>query len=364
MYCDFHFSVNTATMDAMVSAICAELDLRRHYLDGSKPIQTVYFGGGTPSLLSAEQLERIFNAIKLHYTIAADVEITLEANPDDLTKDKLQELRHSPINRLSIGVQSFDDQELQFMGRAHDAEEATACIHAASAYGFDNISMDLIYGIPGGGLVSWARNLNQAFSLPIQHLSCYGMTIEPRTKLHQLISSGLTPVATEEAFSEQFGYLIEQTLIHGFEHYEISNFAKPGYRSGHNSRYWNDAWYLGIGPSAHSYNGETRQWNVSSNAAYLDSIQQGLIPCKIERLTAKDKYNEYVMTRLRTLEGVDMIDLSNRFGKESQNYFLSLIEPYCRSGAVIHEGKRYFLSSSGQFIADKVASDLFMIDSD
>lgn len=349
-------------MDAMVSAICLELDLRKHYLEASVPIKTIYFGGGTPSLLSVEQMGRIFNAIRRHFSLDAQVEITLEANPDDLHKDKLQELSLSPVNRLSIGVQSFNDEELAFLGRAHDSKEAIACIHEAHACGFENISIDLIYGIPGGSLGRWSQNLNRAFTLPVQHLSCYGMTIEPRTKLHQMVSKGTATSVNDEVFSEQFGYLMDQSLINGFEHYEISNFAKPGFRSGHNSRYWNDACYLGIGPSAHSYDGNSRQWNVSSNAAYIDAIMQGIIPCKSEVLSLKDKYNEFVMTRLRTINGVDTDELMNRFGSDYQNHFLTLIQRYCLSGAVIQNGTRYFLSRSGQFIADKVASDLFKID--
>ena len=257
---------------------------------------------------------------------------------------------------------SFNNEELVFLGRAHDSNEAIASIHAASELGFDNISIDLIYGIPGGSLGRWMQNLKQAFTLPIQHLSCYGMTIEPRTKLHQMVSKGTATSVTDEAFAEQFGYLMEQSLVNGFEHYEISNFAKPGFRSGHNSRYWKDASYLGLGPSAHSYDGNSRQWNVSSNTAYVEAITQGIIPSKSEVLTIKDKYNEFVMTRLRTKEGVDTIDLMDRFGQDYRSHFLSLIDSFCQSGAVIQIGTRYILSRSGQFIADKVASDLFKID--
>jgi oxygen-independent coproporphyrinogen-3 oxidase len=247
------------------------------------------------------------------------------------------------------------------MGRAHNADEALGCIRHAAELGYENISIDLIYGIPVGGLGNWAQNLHQAFSLPIQHLSCYGMTIEPRTRLYQMVSKGALVATSDEAFAEQFGYLMDLAVTHGFEHYEISNFAKPGFRSGHNSRYWNDDSYLGIGPSAHSYNGFSRQWNVSSNAAYIDSISKGVIPATSEELSIHDKYNEFVMTRLRTLEGVNMVNLFERFGSSFQNNFLSVIGEYCQQGYVVKEGSRFFLSRSGQFIADRIASDLFVV---
>lgn len=348
-------------MDHMVDALCREIGLRAEFLKPPSPLKTVYFGGGTPSMLRSKHLDEIFETIHRYFKLDPEVEITLEANPDDLSSVKLKELAQSPVNRLSIGVQSFNDDELVLMGRSHDSNVAIACVENAAKAGFDNITIDLIYGVPGSGMKQWTHNLNRTFSLPIQHLSCYGMTIEPRTKLHQMVAQGILSTAPDEVYAEQFGYLMDQAIAHGFEHYEISNFAKPGFRSGHNSRYWNDSHYLGIGPSAHSYDGTIRQWNVSSNAAYMASLAKGIVPSQFEQLSQKDKYNEFVMTRLRTIQGVDVNELSGRYGAMFESHFRQLVAPYCESGAVIQNGSRFYLSRSGQFIADKVSSDLFMV---
>jgi len=346
----------------MVSALCREIEIRREYLDAAQPLKTVYFGGGTPSILDKTQLDRIFNVINANFVLDQDVEITLEANPDDLTREKLTELSATPINRLSIGTQSFFDDELLFMNRAHSSSEAVASIHNAKAAGFDNLSIDLIYGIPGSDLVRWAKNLEFAFSLPVSHLSCYGLTLEPKTKLNKLVSTGQVTIPSDEHYLEQFGYLMEAAVSNGFEHYEISNFAKPGFRSKHNSRYWSDIHYMGVGPSAHSYNGYSRQWNVSNNSTYVDAISKNEVPFKLEHLSNTDKYNEFVMTRLRTLEGVDVNELVTRFGEQMQDHFTKLIMVHLDEGSVLEHNNRYALTRKGQFLADRIASDLFWID--
>jgi len=346
----------------MVSAICREIELRKDYLDSHETLKTVYFGGGTPSLLDRNQIDQIFQTIHANFDLDPDAEITLEANPDDLTYQKLAELSSTPINRLSIGIQSFFDDELQFMNRAHSAQEAVESIQNATSAGFDNLSIDLIYGIPNSELSRWAKNLEMAFSLPVKHLSCYGLTLEPKTKLNKMVSAGQVTIPSDENFLEQFGYLMEVAISNGFEHYEISNFAKPGFRSNHNSRYWSDVHYMGVGPSAHSYNGHSRQWNVSSNALYIEAVTKGEVPHMLERLSNVDKYNEYVMTRLRTIEGVDLNELAKRFGVPLQEHFSKLIKSHIDEGSVQSIKTRYALTRKGQFIADRIASDLFFTD--
>lgn len=360
-YCDFHFSINHSNIGNMVDAMCKEMEMRSGFLDRHFPIETIYLGGGTPSLLSDSNLNKLFDSIFKNFNIAGSFECTLEANPDDLTAEKLREIRKSKVNRLSIGVQSFFDDELKLMNRAHDSDQARRSILNAVDSGFENITIDLIYGIPGSGLVRWANNLETAFSLPVKHLSCYGLTIETGTMLQKQISQGKVAPASEEAFSEQFGYLMDAALSNGFEHYEISNFAKPGFRSMHNSRYWNDTPYIGIGPSAHSYNRKSRQWNVSSNSNYIQSMAKGDLPCTIEELSTRDRYNEYVMTRLRTIEGVDIDRLNELFGESFVEHFLINVASFLNGGFVCRIENQFRLTRSGQYIADRIASDLFAV---
>ena len=360
-YCDFHFSINHSSIGNMVDAMCKEMEMRSGFLDRHFPIETIYLGGGTPSLLSDSNLNKLFDSIFKNFNIAGSFECTLEANPDDLTAEKLREIRKSKVNRLSIGVQSFFDDELKLMNRAHDSDQARRSILNAVDSGFENITIDLIYGIPGSGLVRWANNLEIAFSLPVKHLSCYGLTIETGTLLQKQISQGKVAPASEEAFSEQFGYLMDAAPSNGFEHYEISNFAKPGFRSMHNSRYWNDTPYIGIGPSAHSYNRKSRQWNVSSNSNYIQSIAKGDLPCTIEELSTRDRYNEYVMTRLRTIEGVDIDRLNELFGESFVEHFLTNVASFLNGGFVCRIENQFRLTRSGQYIADRIASDLFAV---
>ena len=344
----------------MVGAIVRELELRCDYLT-DKTTHTVYFGGGTPSLLSEAQLARILEAVHKIYKVHPDAEITLEANPDDLTLQKLKELKRSSVNRLSIGVQSFFDEDLLLMNRAHHAAMAEQCILDAAAAGFDNLTIDLIYGVPGLSHERWKRNLDKAFSLPVQHLSCYNLTVETKTALYKMVKEGKVADVNDEHSAQQFLMLMDLAEANGFEHYEISNFARPGFYSRHNTAYWQNKPFIGIGPSAHSYNGDTRQWNVSSNAAYIASISRGEVPATVENLTAENRYNEYIMTRLRTMWGVDADEIKTDHGESFLKDFILQIHPFIESGDVVRAGTIYTLSRSGKLIADRIASRLMVV---
>lgn len=363
-YCDFHFSVNHERVDEVVDAITKEIELRKNYLEADvhKPLlNTIYFGGGTPSLLSASQLDKIFQQIEKFYRISPEAEITLEANPDDLIFDKLQELKQTPINRLSIGVQSFFEEDLLLMNRAHNSQMAIASVIAAAEAGFNNITMDLIYGVPGMSDERWRENVEKALALPVNHLSCYSLTVEKRTALDKLIREGKVKPVDEERSISHFKILMELAHQHGFDHYEISNFGKPGFYSQHNSSYWKNTPYIGIGPSAHSYNGISRQWNVSSNAAYVKAIQQNEIPAEVEILTLQNQYNEYIMTGLRTQWGVSADYIKSRFGENFLSDFLFQIHEYVESGAVEIQSDKYMLTLSGKLIADRIAAKAFVV---
>lgn len=347
-----------------MGALIKEIELRSNYLDPDthKPLlKTIYFGGGTPSLLSFQQLKNIFAQIQKFYIISTDAEITLEANPDDLTAIKLQEIKNTPVNRLSIGVQSFFEEDLALMQRAHNSSMAINSVLAAAEAGFSNITIDLIYGIPGMSDERWKENLMQAFALPVNHISCYNLTVEKRTALDKLIRERKVNPVDEEQSCSHFKILMELAAKHGFEHYEISNFGKPGFFSQHNSSYWKNIPYIGIGPSAHSFNGDSRQWNISSNAAYVKAIQQNEIPAEVEMLSLKNKYNEYMMTGLRTQWGVNANQISSRFGESYVTDFLSQIKEYVESGHVQVQGENYLLSTAGKLIADRIAASTFVV---
>lgn len=363
-YCNFHFSTSLRQKGAMVEAIVHELELQKDYLQGA-PLSSIYFGGGTPSLLDAAELERIFSKIYQLHRVQADAEITLEANPDDLNLDKLQTLRNSPVNRLSIGIQSFAEEDLRFMNRAHNAQEARSCIENALALGFDNLTLDLIYGAPTTSHEQWARNLDTIFQYPIPHLSAYCLTVESKTALDHFVRQGKASPVDEEQANAQFQYLMDATQAQGYEHYEISNFAKPGRYARHNSSYWLGEPYLGIGPSAHSFNGQSRQWNVANNAKYLKILTQedvaelgdtGLF--ELEELSPATRYNEYVMTGLRTIWGCDLQKITPAF----QSYFVENLQPFIDKGQVRVENQKYRLSASGKFMADYIAAQLFFIE--
>lgn len=363
-YCDFHFSTSLKKKSELVNALCKELVLRKEEM-GSE-VETIYFGGGTPSLLSSEELQQIFETIYSNFKVSENAEITLEANPDDLTATRINELTNSRlpagagINRLSIGIQSFFEEDLKLMNRAHNASEALECIKEAKQY-FENISIDLIYGIPGMGNERWKKNLEIALSLDVPHLSCYALTVEPKTALKKFIEKGIVPPVDEEVAKQHYEILLSETEKAGLENYEFSNFGKPGFHSRNNTAYWEGKPYLGIGPSAHSYDGKSRSWNVANNTKYIKSIEDGILPSEIEILSKEDKYNEYIMTGLRTKKGVSLEKVERDFGKNYLEYLLKQAENPIKNNLLILENGTLKISKKGKFLSDGIAADLFFV---
>ena len=304
----------------------------------------------------------IINAVKLNFNILPNAEITLEANPDDLTSEKIKELKESPINRLSIGIQSFYDEDLRFMNRAHSATEALNAVKLAQDNGFENITIDLIYGTPTLTHHKWRNNLQIAFALNIKHISAYCLTVEPKTMLAHQIKTGITKNVDEQQSAEQFEILVDAMHANDFVQYEISNFCKDGFYSKHNSNYWLKENYLGLGPSAHSYNGSSRQWNISNNALYIKSLENGELNFEKEELTKEQRYNEYILTSLRTIWGADLTIIEQQFGKEYLNHCLSEADKYIRSESILNEENKLFLTDKGKLFADKISSELFKIE--
>jgi len=362
-YCDFHFSTSLKNKDALLKALKNELVIQKNYLSvngvGAK-IESVYFGGGTPSLLSQQELLAIFDALNKHYTISSDAEITLEANPDDLNVEKLKQLYNTPINRLSIGIQSFYDEDLRFMNRVHDSKMATQSIQLARDVGFSNITIDLIYGVPTLSDAAWLNNLRKVFSLGVAHISCYALTVEPKTALHHLIKTGAINNIDDQHTAQQFELLIAEMTTNNFIQYEISNFCKENFYSKHNSNYWLKENYLGLGPAAHSFNGYSRQWNVRNNNLYIQSLQKGKLNFEQETLSVNQQYNEYILTALRTIWGVDLERIQH-FGESYMACFELEIQPYLNSGDVIQKNNLFYLTDKGKLLADKIASDLFVV---
>ena len=361
-YCDFHFSTTLKRKPQMVKALCKELELRR--VEASTPLQTIYFGGGTPSVLTSVELQEIFSTIHKHYRIASGAEITMEVNPDDFSTPKselsLELLKELGTNRLSIGVQSFFEEDLLLMNRAHTAEQAKDFIAQAIQY-FDNITLDLIYGIPGMTLARWKENILQALSFGIPHLSAYALTVEPRTALYQFIKKGKIPPTNDGQAKEHF-YLLKDLLeAKGFIHYELSNFGKEGYFSRNNTAYWEQKPYIGIGPSAHSYTGEERMWNISHNIKYIEQISQGILPQERETLSLKDRYNERIMTGLRIQKGISTEAIERDFGEFFLNYLKKEALPYIEKGLLVYHNGHIITSEKGLFLSDGIASDLFML---
>ena len=361
-YCDFHFSTTLKRKPQMVKALCKELELRR--VEASTPLQTIYFGGGTPSVLTSVELQEIFSTIHKHYRIASGAEITMEVNPDDFSTPKselsLELLKELGTNRLSIGVQSFFEEDLLLMNRAHTAEQAKDFIAQAVQY-FDNITLDLIYGIPGMTLARWKENILQALSFGIPHLSAYALTVEPRTALYQFIKKGKIPPTNDGQAKEHF-YLLKDLLeAKGFIHYELSNFGKEGYFSRNNTAYWEQKPYIGIGPSAHSYTGEERMWNISHNIKYIEQISQGILPQERETLSLKDRYNERIMTGLRIQKGISTEAIERDFGEFFLNYLKKEALPYIEKGLLVYHNGHIITSEKGLFLSDGIASDLFML---
>ena len=359
-YCDFHFSVNQDKKNDLVAALLKEASIRKEELQ-NEAIKTIYFGGGTPSLLSADALLRIFDTLAENYNLSALQEVTLEANPDDLTATYLRELRHTPVNRLSIGIQSFREVDLKLMNRAHDAKQALRCVPESADIGFENISIDLIYGIQGLSQADWIKNLTTAFDLPIAHLSSYCLTVEPKTKLAKLVSSGELPAVNDESAANHFETLIEITEAAGIPWYEVSNFAKPGMESKHNSSYWANEHYVGLGPGAHSFNGVKRSWNVSSNTAYIQQIDKNVVPSESEVLTSEEKFNEYLLTALRTRKGLLFTDLNNRCEAAKINEIKAVLQEKAAQGLVTIHNDGAVLTTKGLLFADAIASSLFIV---
>ena len=359
-YCDFHFSTQLKKKDTLLSAMHNELILRKQEL-GEEPVQTLYFGGGTPSILSPEELAALIESARKHYVFSDNPEITLEVNPDDVTQEKAGKWSQVGVNRLSMGVQSFFDEDLEFMNRAHTAKEAKGSLEIVRRY-FDNVSIDLIYGFPQLSTDKWLSNLEAAFTFEIPHISAYALTVEPRTALHSFIKKGRVPGLDEQLTETHFEILTTKLEEAGFVHYEISNFGKPGYFSRNNTAYWTGLPYIGIGPSAHSFTGAARSWNVANNTKYIKAIAQQKLPRTLEELSKKDRYNEYIMTGLRTIWGVSTSKIASRFGESYMRYFLARVSPYLESEKLSLAGDVVTASKSGKFLVDGIAADLFMVD--
>ena len=359
-YCNFHFSTNTKNVNEMINAMLIEIENKKDYLF-NKEIETIYFGGGTPSFIQTSHINSLIKKIFSLYQVKADVEITLELNPDDISENKLRELKSTGINRLSIGVQSFHDEDLKFMNRSHDGNMARNSIAIAKKLGFKNITIDLIYGLPNLSNKKWEENLNAIKQLKINHFSAYALTVEPKTKLDYLIKNKKVDPISDEKIEEHFKVLQKISAKIGFVQYEISNFCKDKLISKHNSSYWKRKKYIGIGPSAHSFNGNSRQWNVKSNSKYVLKLKSQQEYYEIEKLSENEKYNEYVLTTLRTMWGVNQKYLNKNYNKKINLKFTALIKKWIESEDVIKENENFKLSKKGMLMADGIASDLFMI---
>jgi len=358
-YCDFHFSTSMKKKEEMVLALAKEITIRKNESQG-ETIETIYFGGGTPSVLTNDEINFLISEVYKNYSVAENPEITLEANPDDLSAERILELSKSPINRLSIGIQSFYEEDLKMMNRAHNAAEAIKCLQEATKY-FDNISLDLIYGIPGMSDEMWKQNIETALSFGIPHISSYALTVEPKTALSKLIQTGEIAAPQDEAASNHFMILVETLQQNGFIHYELSNFGKENYFSKNNSAYWLGKKYIGIGPSAHSYDGEKRGWNIANNSLYLKSIENNELPIETEILTKSDRYNEYIMTGLRTIWGVSLERIETEFGLEYLNYLKKQSQKFLSDDLLSVENKILKPTLKGKFLTDGIASDLFYL---
>jgi putative oxygen-independent coproporphyrinogen III oxidase len=358
-YCNFHFSTSLAHRDVMVDAILKEMDMSQRYL-GDQKVHSIYFGGGTPSLLPIQDITRILKHTYALFSVAHDAEITLESNPDDMSLTWLTDLKqYTSVNRLSIGVQSFQNEDLIWMNRAHNAGHAQQCLEDALSTGFDNLTIDLIYGSPTTPDEIWEKNLSIASNYNIPHLSCYALTVEEGTALDHFVKKGTSLPVDEERSARQLEILMDYTEKAGYEQYEISNFAYPGRHARHNSNYWLGEHYLGLGPSAHSFNGKTRQWNVANNAKYIAGIQTNELLTELEVLTPKDRFNECIMTMLRTHWGVKVVDL-RLIHPEGANAFEKDVQKYIQQGLVQCTNDAYLLTKPGRLLADRIAMELFV----
>lgn len=359
-YCNFHFSTSLLLKNDFIGALLSEIELQRNYL-GKAEIKTIYFGGGTPSLLSVNELGRIFEKLQAVFNIAAEAEITLEANPDDITAGKLREWKQSGINRFSIGIQSFFDEDLQWMNRAHNAAEAENCIQWVKEAGFENFSVDLIYGGPGLTDAHWQQNMDKVIALRVPHISCYALTVEPKTALEKMIQQHKKEAIDPDKQASHFLLLMERLQQAGYEHYEISNFAQPGYRSKHNSSYWQGEPYLGLGPSAHSFNGNSRQWNIASNALYIQALKKGVVNYEKEILSREQQINEYIMTALRTAEGINFHFMAQHFGEQVKKQVMTSLRQPKYQSKIHFSPDKAVLTQEGKLFADGIAADLFFM---
>ena len=358
-YCDFHFSTNLKKKDEMVLALAKEIEIRKSEFH-DEIVETIYFGGGTPSILEISDLKLLIDSVYKNYKVVENPEITVEANPDDLTENRIIELSKNKVNRLSIGIQSFFEDDLQLMNRAHNVEEAKKCLEIATHY-FDNISIDFIYGVPEMSNEKWLQNIETALSFGVPHISSYALTVEPKTALHSFIQKGIIPQPDDEVAQEHFQILVDKLSENGFIHYELSNFGKENYFSKNNSSYWLGKKYIGIGPSAHSYDGKNRGWNVSNNSLYIKSIQENKLPIEIETLTKTDRYNEYIMTGLRTIWGVSLERIEQEFGKTYLDYLNQQAAKFIEDHLLFVDDNILRTTKKGKFLSDGIASDLFLL---
>ena len=358
-YCDFHFSTNLKKKDEMVLALVKEIEMRKNEFQNDI-VETIYFGGGTPSILQIADLRFLIDAVYRNYKVVSTPEITVEANPDDLSEVRIIELSKNKVNRLSIGIQSFFEDDLKMMNRAHNVEEAKKCLEIATQY-FNNISIDLIYGVPEMSNEKWLQNIETALSFGVPHISSYALTVEPKTALHSFIQKGIIPPPDDEVAQEHFQILVDKLSENGFIHYELSNLGKENYFSKNNSSYWLGKKYIGIGPSAHSYDGKNRGWNVSNNSLYIKSIQENKLPIEIETLTKTDRYNEYIMTGLRTIWGVSLARIEQEFGKNFLDYLNQQAAKFIEDHLLFVDDNILRTTKKGKFLSDGIASDLFLL---
>lgn len=360
-YCNFHFTVNHRQKEDFVKALLKEISLRPNYLEGEK-IETIYFGGGTPSLLSGDEVKQIMDALQENFEIAQNPEVTLEANPDDLEKKKISELKTTAVNRFSIGIQSFHDEDLKYLHRAHNGQQADYSVKLAQDAGFENITIDLIYAIPNLTDAKWKSNLEKMNGLSIPHFSSYCLTVEPKTPLEKFIRDKKMPDVNDAQAARQFEMLMDFAEKNNYEHYEISNFAKAERYSRHNTSYWTGKKYLGLGPSAHSFDGKSRQWNIANTTLYIQSLEKGELNFEKETLTDSNRFNEYIMTSLRTKWGIDVNYLKTKFGSQRFEQFAKNADPFFQNHSLHLENNKITLERKGKLIADKIISELFETD--
>lgn len=359
-YCNFHFSTSLQKAPEVLKSIEKEMEIRSEEL--KEEINTVYFGGGTPSLIESEAIASMLNKAKKYFKIAPDAEITLEANPDDINIQKAKSWKSIGINRFSLGIQSFADENLQWMNRAHNAVQSFTAIDIIRNVGFENFSIDLIYGTPGQTKEGWIKDVETALKLNIPHLSCYALTVEEKTALHTLIEKGEKQEVNQDEQAERFNMLMELTAEAGYHHYEISNLALPGFESKHNSSYWEGISYIGFGPSAHSYDGKKRKWNIANNIKYVEAIAKQILPLEEETLSQNDKLNEYTMTSIRRSKGIEKNRLIQLGGESRLPEIQKMIQPYLESNKVVEDEKGWRLTNEGKFYADGIAAALFILD--